>query len=148
MPIPLVDEQGFLPIGIHECSLAEIKTRFGSFQGSDRRPELFDKLIGYLSEAKISGVVISVVIDGSFATSKPDPNDIDLVLELKGDHNFAADLSPVEYNVVSKRHVHRRYGFDLLVARSGSAEYERWTEFFQQVRLEPGRRKGILRVRI
>lgn len=148
MPIPAFDEHGLLPVGIHDCALDEIKTRFGSFQGSDRRPQLFAKLELFLAEAKASLLVRSIVVDGSFVTAKPDPNDMDLIVELVASHDFAADLSPAEYNVVSKQRVHRRFGFDLLLAREGSAECDRWTEFFQQVRLEPARQKGILRLRL
>ena len=50
-----------------------------------------------------------------------------------------------EYNVLSKRQVHRRFGFDLLVARSESEEYRRYLEFFQQVRLEPGAQEGDIK---
>lgn len=87
-----------------------------------------------------------MIVNGSFVSGKAEPNDIDLIVELDASHDFTADLNPAEYNVVSKIRVFRRYGFDLLVARSGSPEYCRWVEFFQQVRLEPGVRKGILRV--
>lgn len=45
-----------------------------------------------------------------------------------------------------KRRVHRRYGFDILVSREGAAEYRKWVAFFQEVRLEPGVRKGIVRL--
>ena len=40
MPIPLLNENGLLPMGIHICILEEIRQRFGRFQGSDRRPHL------------------------------------------------------------------------------------------------------------
>ena len=42
--------------------------------------------------------------------------------------------------------MHRRYGFDLLVTRSDSEEYRRYVSFFQQVRFEPEKKKGILRI--
>lgn len=148
MAIPLLDEHGFLPVGVHDCTLDELKGRFGSFQLSDRRPQLFARLEAFLSEARASRLVASVVVDGSFVTAKPEPNDIDLIVELVATHDFAADLSPAEYNVVSKQRVQRRFGFDMLLAREGSVECDRWTEFFQQVRLEPARQKGILRVRL
>ena len=148
MPIPALDQQGLLPAGIHDCTLDEIKKAFGSFQQSDRRPRLFARLEMFLSEAKGAQLVASVVVDGSFVTAKPEPNDIDLILELAAGHDFAADLSPAAYNVVSKQRVHRRFGFDLLVARENSVEYDRWTEFFQQVRLAPARRKGTVKVRL
>jgi len=52
----------------------------------------------------------------------------------------------VEYNVVSKGSVRRRFGFDLLLAREDSDELRRYARFFQQVRFEPEKRKGILRI--
>jgi uncharacterized protein DUF6932 len=148
MAIPALDQDGFLPLGIHDCTLEEIRARFGSFQMTDRRPNLFAKLEAYVSEARASRLLQTMLVNGSFVTAKPDPNDVDLILVLAADHDFSSDLTPAAYNIVSKRMVHRRFGFDLLVAREGSLEYGRWSEFFQQVRLEPGRKKGILRLRI
>ncbi|MCI0352552.1 MAG: hypothetical protein L0Z53_24295, partial [Acidobacteriales bacterium] len=72
--------------------------------------------------------------------------DIDLILVVPEDHDFSVDLSMAEYNVVSRRRVHRRYGFNLLVARSNSEEYRRYVSFFQQVRFEPEKKKGLLRI--
>jgi predicted nucleotidyltransferase len=148
MPIPPLDEDGLLPEGIHECSLEEIRARFGSFQASDQRPRLFAKLGAFLRDAEASKAVVGVLVNGSFVTGKARPNDIDLIVVVPREHDFLADLSPGAYNVLSKRRVRQRFGFDLLVAREGSIEYERWTEFFQEVRLEPGRRKGILKLRL
>jgi hypothetical protein len=148
MPIPLLAEDGFLPPGVHDCTLKEIKSRFGSFTLNDARPKLFARLESYVSEAKISRIILSILVDGSFVTAKAAPNDIDLIIELVPEHDFKAELNVSEYNVLSKNRVRRKFGFDLLAARSGSPEYLHWVEFFQQVRLEPGRQKGILRVRL
>jgi hypothetical protein len=148
MPLPILDPDGLLPAGIHDCTLDELRARFGSFQGNDRRPSLFARLEDFLAEVRAAGLVRHILVDGSFVTSKRDPNDIDLILIVASDHDFSEDLSPSVYNVLSKQRVHRRFGFDMLVAREASVEYQRWTEFFQQVRLEPDRRKGILRLTI
>ena len=148
MAIPKAEASGLLPAGIHHCTLADIKERFGSFQRSDRRVKLFANLEKFVAEAKQSEIVRALVLNGSFVTAEPVPNDIDLIVVVSGDHDFSEDLSPAEYNVLSKQRVRRRFEFDVLVAREGSIEYSRWTEFFQQVRLEPGRQKGILRVAI
>ena len=148
MAIPPFNEHGWLPDGIRECTLEEATGRLGAFQGSDRRPNLWAKFAEFLREVKECGLVEAVLLDGSFVTAKPDPNDIDLILVVSAEHDFSADLRPIEYNVLSQRRVRRRFGFDLLVARTGSEEYRRYVGFFQQVRLEPGRRKGILRVRL
>lgn len=146
MPIPALNDRGFLPEGIHDCAIEEAQARFGVFQDSDRRPQLWVKLLEFLREVSSSGIVEAVLIDGSFVSGKPAPNDIDLILVVSAAHDFSADLTPVEYNVLSKRRVVRRYGFDVLVARAGSEEYRRYAAFFQQVRLEPEGWKGKLRL--
>jgi hypothetical protein len=148
MPIPAFNEDGFLPMGIHDCTVEELKVRFGTFQQSDRRSHLFTRLEAFLAEARASGIVQSVLVNGSFVTVAPEPNNIDLIVVVAPDHSFSADLSPREYNVLSKRSVHRRHGFDLLVACADSEEYRRYVRFFQQIRFEPGRSKGILRLKL
>ena len=146
MSIPELDDDGFLPEGVHECSLDELQQRFGGVQSSDQRSVLFDKLGQYLQEVRSTGMVVGLIVDGSFVTNKVEPNDIDLVLILPADHDFAADLRPFEYNVLSRRRVLKRYAFDVLVARENSPELVEYVEFFQQIRGETDRRKGILKV--
>jgi hypothetical protein len=148
MPIPPLDENGLLPPGVHDCTLTEIAARFGGFQGNEQRPRLMAKLEVFVMEARASGIVRLVLVDGSFVTGKDAPNDVDLIVVVAKEHDFSADLLPLAYNVVSKRRVQRRFGFDILVARDGSVEYGKWVQFFQQVRLEPAHRKGILRLRL
>jgi len=45
MPIPDLNEDGLLPEGIHEASLEEVRERFGRFQRTDRRPDLFSNRV-------------------------------------------------------------------------------------------------------
>jgi len=99
-----------------------------------------------MHEAKACSLVDAVLLDSSFVTATSEPNDIDLVLVVSANHDFSVDFQPSDYNVLSKRRVSRRFGFDLVVARADSEEYRRYVVFFQQVRLEPGRKKGILRI--
>jgi hypothetical protein len=44
MPIPTLNENGLLPEGIFDCTLAEIRMHFGKFQQTDQRPRLFLRL--------------------------------------------------------------------------------------------------------
>jgi hypothetical protein len=148
MAIPGFNEHGWLPEGIHNCTVAEAETRFGSFQGSDRRPKLWGRFKEFHREAKACGDILLILINGSFVTSQAEPNDIDLILVVPAGHDFSRELAPVEYNVLSKRRVYRRYGMDVLVARSDSEEYRRYVRLFQQVRLEPARAKGIVSIRL
>jgi hypothetical protein len=83
MAIPDLDVEGLLPPGIHDCSVDEISSRFAQFQGSERRFRLFEKLQAFVAEARKTGFVVQLVIDGSFVTAKPVPSDIDLVVILR-----------------------------------------------------------------
>ena len=146
MAIPLFDEHGFLPAGVHDCGLEEIKARFGLAQGSDRRPQLFRKLQALVAEVRAADFARCLLLDGSFVTSKTDPNDIDLVLVLPRAHDVSGDLRPAQYNLVSKRRVQKRYGFDMVAVREEMQEYEAAVAFFHRVRHEPALRKGLLRL--
>lgn len=146
MPIPELNQDGFLPEGIHEASLEELRERFGRFQRTDRRPVLFAKLSTYMAEVRASGLVVAVIVDGSFVTAKDEPSDIDLVLVLRPDHDDRAELRPFEYNAVVKHVVRRRFRFDVFSAREGTDEYEKSLNFFQRVRDRSDLRKGVLKV--
>ncbi|MBI4661804.1 MAG: hypothetical protein HY735_23525 [Verrucomicrobia bacterium] len=90
----------------------------------------------------------AVVVNGSFTTANTDPSDIDMVLVLPQGHDFTGDVSPDEYNLLSKRRVRKTFGFDMFVAEDESQEYERYTRFFQDVKHQPGEKKGVLRVEL
>ncbi len=146
MPIPDLNEDGLLPEGIHEASLEEVRERFGRFQRTDRRPDLFSKLCLFLAEVRASGLVEAVIVDGSFVTAKDEPSDIDLILVLRSDHEDGAELRPFEYNALSKRRVRLRFRFDVLIAREGSDEHKNYIDLFQQVKGASDLRKGVVRV--
>jgi hypothetical protein len=147
MPIPALDERGLLPAGVHRCSLEEVQARFGQFQSTDRRVHLFQQLQRYVEQARSAAVVRAIVVDGSFVTSKVDPEDIDLMVVLPGDLP-GGELSPVVYNAISKRRIRKTYPFDAFVASDGTVEYQELVEFFAQVKAQPGVQKGLLRVEL
>src|SRR4051794_40774616 len=95
-------EDGVLPEGVHDCTFAELTEAFGQFQGSDRRLTLTARLKAYLDEARRSGLVVAVIVDGSYVTAKEAPEDIDLIIVYRSDVDWES-LRPFEYNAVSKR---------------------------------------------
>lgn len=145
--IPSLNENGWLPEGVHDCTLQEAAERFGSFQSSDRRPELWMKFTEFIREVKACQWMEAVLVDGSYVTAKPDPGDIDLVLVVSASHDFSADLPPAQYNLLAQRRVRRRFGFDIVVVKSGSGDLEEAIGFFQQVKQRPGMKKGVLRIK-
>jgi hypothetical protein len=146
--LPPLNEHGLLPEGIHDGTFEEVETCFALFQQSDRRPLLWAKFREFFRLAKASRLVDELLLDGSFVTAKPDPNDIDFVVDVSATHDFAADLSPDEYNLLSKRRVRLRFGFDIVLARAGTDDVTETADFFQQIRGQPHLRKGIVRIRL
>ena len=133
-------------MGIHDATLEEAQVVFGRFQRTDRRPRLWAKLVEFIRETQICGFVEAVLVDGSFATATPDPNDIDLVIIARAGHDFSMDLTPDQYRVLAQRQVRRRFGFDIVVVENGTNSMEQAIAFFQQVKQKPDLRKGIWRI--
>ena len=146
MPIPAFTSDGLLPEGIHDGTLEELRERFGSFQGTDRRCRLFELLEAFVRDAKASGLVKAVIVDGSFVTTLDAPNDVDLIVVLRPDHDFRASLRPLAYNVVSTQQVRRIYRIDALIGQEGQQELDNHIEFFSQIRSSAENHKGMVRV--
>lgn len=75
--LPPFDERGNPPRGIHLAPLKEILGRFG--QGSELRQVQGESLEWLIPLCKAAGIE-RVLINGSFVTSAPEPNDVDCVL--------------------------------------------------------------------
>jgi hypothetical protein len=148
MPIPALSPEGYLPAGVHDCTLDELRLRFGQFQGSDRRPRLFERLQRFVREARATGLIAAIIVDGSFVTAKDSPNDIDLIIVLRAGHDFNASLRPFEYNAISRQQIRRLFRFDALMAQENSIVLTEHVSFFSQVRRQPGQRKGMLRIQL
>jgi hypothetical protein len=147
MPLPEFDAQGLLPPGLHDATLAEVRERFGRFQVSDCRLKLCQQLEAFLQDVRSSTLIEAVIVDGSFVTAKDEPGDIDVILVLSSNHDWSERLRPFEYNLLSKKQVRKRFGFDLFVASQGSQTLQASVVFFEQVKNVPGAIKGLVRVR-
>ena len=126
----------------------EAGERFGAFQSTDRRPLLWRRFADFIREAKACGLLEAVLVDGSFVTATPEPNDIDIVMVVAPSHDFSRDLPPGHYNVLAQLRVRMRFGFDIVVVKNDSENLEHAVAFFQQIKQQPGVRKGILRIKL
>lgn len=138
------DDNGDLPAGTHGISLAGLEERFAWNNG---RRTLVSGLRRALSNLAAAGVR-RVWIDGSFVTSKDEPNDVDGcweyhegIDETKLDEVFL-DLAP------PREAMKQKYGVDFLISgtpllNGGGQSVE---EFFQLDR--DGNRKGILLIEL
>ena len=75
--IPPLDNEGYLPPGIHLATVEEIRARFG--QESELRRAQMESLLWLIQLARRAGVQ-RIVVNGSFVTDKLEPNDVDCVL--------------------------------------------------------------------
>ena len=101
-----------------------------------------------MRELGICDFMEAVLVDGSFVTGTPEPNDIDIVVVVAPSHDFSRDLPPGHYNLLAQRRVRMRFGFDIVVVKNDSENLEQAVAFFQQVKQQPGVRKGILRIKL
>lgn len=147
MPIPQLTSEGFLPPGIHDATLQELEDRFGRFQGSDKRPELFRSLAAFVREVRTWGNAEEILVDGSFVSAETRPSDIDLILVYRADFDFSAPVRPAEYNLLSRRRARRAYGFDVIPVLANSATRDQWIAYFSEDPRCGCTAKGLVRIR-
>ena len=77
------NSEGELPPGVHPATLEEVVSRFGN--GSPIREEVTRRLRRIYQLASATGMLQRFVVFGSYVTSKPEPNDVDIVLVMRED---------------------------------------------------------------
>src|SRR3954454_6309808 len=88
MALPVFNDKGDLPEGLHKATLAEVLERFGA--GSEARQAATATLRRIHRLAAATGKLERFVIFGSYITTKPNPHDVDIVLVMKDDFSMAA----------------------------------------------------------
>ena len=75
---PDFNEEGDLPIGVYQTSLAEAIVHFGA--GTSQRRLVAQRLARIYDLAANTGSLVRFIVYGSFVTNKPNPNDVDVFL--------------------------------------------------------------------
>lgn len=87
MPLPKLNLDGELPVGVHRATMDEVVTRFGA--GSSQRRAVTARLRRIYDLARATGRLDRLVVFGSYVTSKPEPNDVDVILVFTDDFRLA-----------------------------------------------------------
>ena len=87
MPLPAFDNRGDLPVGVHQAMLAEVIERFG--HGTPQREFVTARLVHIYELARATGKLLRFIIFGSYVTTKPEPNDVDIVLVMTDNFEVA-----------------------------------------------------------
>jgi hypothetical protein len=137
--IPAQNAVGELPPGIHTATLEEVEAVFAR---TPKRGTLFDGLRRAVQNLQAAGVR-RVFIDGSFVTTKADPNDVDGCWEWEEKVNLDL-LDPVFLDFSHQRRTMKeKYGVDFFLATWVEAGSElTFLEFFQLNRSDEP--KGIV----
>ena len=139
--IPAPNASGELPPGIYTATLEEVEAVFVT---TPRRRRLFEGLRRAFQNLHAAGVR-RVFIDGSFVTTKADPNDIDGCWEWTEEGHLDL-LDPVLLDFTQARRAMRdKYGVDFFLATWVEAGSElTFLDFFQQDRADDP--KGIVQL--
>ena len=131
--IPEFQKDGNIPKGLYKATLQEVREVFGT--GSAKRKLLIGNLENIIELAKSTGKLERVIIWGSFISNKDFPQDIDLLLIMRGD--FDLDANPPEvkriFDYVQGRIV---FNADIFWTKSsiGEEAIGLWIETYQMTR--------------
>ncbi|MGC4039517.1 MAG: hypothetical protein QM710_01620 [Flavobacterium sp.] len=144
--IPTFTNKGFLPPGIHWSTIDEIK-KILCF--SDKRIKLLQGFELAISSLKKAGCE-TVYIDGSFASEKTEPGDIDVCWELKNvDLGLLMSIEPVFFNPFDGRKEQKaKFGCEFFFSDwvAASPPDILFLDFFQEDR--NGNKKGIIGLKL
>jgi len=141
MPIPTLQENGFLPPGLYLADLDEIQERFG--RTSERRRTLFNRLRTFVDAARHVEAV-RMFIGGSYVTAQTNPRDVDVVIWvgerflelLELEDKQALDL---ELMFLTREPKEAFAVFD-------EDGWNAWLDFFSSIRYREGEQKGVVEV--
>lgn len=146
--IPDVLASGWLPDGVHEATLEELRERFGRFRTSDKRVRMCARLCEYLAELKAWKITDVAYVDGSFVSAKGDPDDVDVTFALSDEFLVRADeWTPSEYNLVQNAFTRQRYGVDAW-PEPGDHPLQRRVSSWRRMKPPLKGAKGVLRVKL
>ncbi len=126
MPIPAFDSRGDLPVGVYPATLAEVIARFG--HGTPQRELVTSRLVRIYELAQRTGKLQRFIIFGSYVTTKPEPNDVDIVLIMRddfGEEDYTEDVLPVFNHL----RAHDELGASVFWTRPGAGLLETVDEF-------------------
>ena len=114
--IPELQDDGYLPPGVHSADLHEVCNRFG-YQSEIRTIQA--ESVRWLVDIARRAGVLRLVINGSFVTDVLEPNDVDCVLligeDFPNDHDAESELLAglpfLEFQIVKEK------AFTLLVEK-------------------------------
>ena len=124
MPLPALRADGSLPPGVHSASLDEVFARFPAV--TPQRQALNGALSFCMATVQRLHLADQIILDGSYITNKPDPEDVDMtvltpgIYQLAGEQRYSAE--GIDMNLLDIQFAH------------DSADFQGWIAFFSTAR--------------
>lgn len=141
--IPPFRLDGYLPEGLHLASEADVTFRFGT--GSPRRKRLALRVRRWVELAREVRSV-RLMVDGSFVTAKPEPNDVDALVWIPADFDEQVEAGIRGALELEEMLLTRRP--EEIFAAEDEDDWNDWLEFFSRTREADGRRKGLVEIEL
>ncbi len=139
--IPPFRDDGYLPEGIHCCTGAEATFRFGT--QSRRRKRLIVRLRRWIELGRAVRA-LRLLVDGSFVTAKPEPDDIDAVMLVPA--SFSEQVEQGVQAAMELEEMFLRRQPEELFPAENEVVWQGWCEFFSRTREPDRRRKGLMEI--
>ena len=138
---PNFNNDGDLPVGLYQATLDEIIEHFGASTSQRRIMAL--RLTRIHKLASSTGHLARFIIFGSFVTSKPEPNDIDIFLLM--DDSFDANQLAGETAIIFDHLAAQNYeGASIFwIRRLAAIDGEQEAVEYWQIKRD-GRKRGII----
>lgn len=128
------NEYGYLEPGFHDLDINEIKNRFVlNFNNSSTRKDILNDYIEFIDTLEQCGIERAECwIDGSFATQKENPNDIDMVLIINKDilDNVPEDKKSILYELFTPQLAKIKYRCDAYVLAKVDEGHSDYNDYF------------------
>lgn len=143
---------GYLPEGIHDCALEELRERLAT---NPQRERLWEHLANFLAWARATGNFSQAYIGGGFVSEKYLPKDIDVVLETRFPYGPEAFRAMEPFFAFGLEKIFETYSVHLHFWAEGfPGGINDFRRFFQYMRpqdaaplgLKEGAKKGIVRL--
>jgi len=145
MPLPDFDSVGDLPEGVYQATIDEMRARFG--HGTPQRQAITARLLRIYHLAEATGKLDRVIIFGSYITTKPDPNDVDVVLIMSDDFEIHA-CDEVTRRLFDHTQAAEEFGASIFWLRPSMLFLETLEEFIEHWQIKRDlTRRGIVEVR-
>lgn len=145
MTLPAFNDEGDLPEGIYRARLGEVLTRFST--GTTQRQDVAARLRRIYNLVEATGKLARMIIFGSFITTRPEPNDVDIVLIMQDDFNLSL-CDEETGKLFDHSEAQANFGASIFWIRPSMLileSIEQFTEHWQIKR--DGTRRGIVEVR-